>query len=573
VARPAVVAVLLVEDNPGDARLVELMLSEVDSATFKITRAGRLGEALDTLAGEEFDVVLLDLSLPDASGLDGVNAMRSAAAYLPVVVLSGMNDEDVALNAIQGGAEDYLVKGQGDGDLISRVVRYAIERKRTEERLAYLSQYDSLTGLANRILFEDRLQQALARAERDDSLVALMSLDLDRFKDFNDALGHGFGDMMLKTVADRLKECVREGDTVARLGSDEFGIELDGIEDAQAVAQVARRISDSLSEPFTIYEQEIFLTVSIGIAVKSSSEPQDLMKDANAALQRAKETGRNNYQFFAPEMNIQAFERLAMESRLRYAVDRDELDLHYQPQVEVSTGRVVGVEALLRWRHPELGVVSPAKFIPVLEETGLILPVGEWVIKTACEQIRAWKDVGLPTMRVAVNLSAQQFRQQDLPEIVFRSLRDARLEPENLELEITESILMEDSEESNAKLEKLKLGRGLRISIDDFGTGYSSLAYLKRFPIDVLKIDQSFIREMDEDSDDAAIVAAIIMLAHNLRLEVVAEGVETEAQLNFLRRKDCDQVQGYYLSRPLPAGDFARLLEENENLIISDAAG
>ncbi len=549
------------------------MLSEVDTTVFEITRARKLGEALDALDGQEFDVVLLDLSLPDASGLDGVNAMRSAAAYLPVVVLSGMNDEDLALNAIQGGAEDYLVKGQGDGDLVSRAVRYAIERKRAEERLAYLSQYDSLTGLANRVLFEDRFQQALARADRDGTLVALMSLDLDRFKDFNDALGHGFGDMLLKTVAARLKECVREGDTAARLGSDEFGIVLDGIEDARVAAQVARRASELLSEPFTIHGQEMILTVSIGIAVRYSSESQDLMKDANAALQRAKETGRNNYQFFAPEMNIQAFERLAMESRLRHAVDRGEFELHYQPQVEVSTGIVVGAEALLRWRNPEYGLVSPAKFIPVLEETGLILPVGEWVIKTACGQMRAWQDAGLPTTRVAVNLSAQQFRQQDLSEIVSRSLRDAMLEPENLALEITESILMEDSEESNTRLEKLKFDRGLRVSIDDFGTGYSSLAYLKRFPIDVLKIDRSFVREMYEDSDDAAIVAAIIGLAHNLRLEVVAEGVETEAQLDFLRRKNCDHVQGYYLSYPLPAEEFAALLKENENLFISDAAG
>ncbi|HET7479609.1 MAG TPA: EAL domain-containing protein [Rubrobacteraceae bacterium] len=572
VARRSGVKVLLVEDNPGDARLVSILLSEVSPNTFDISHAGRLGEAFEHLERSEFDVVLLDLSLPDSSGLEAVDAMQGVAPYLPLVVLSGMDDEQMALEAIQSGAEDYLVKGRGDGDLISRAIRYAIQRKKAEERLAYLSQYDSLTGLANRALFQDRLTQAVARAEREGEMVALLSLDLDRFKDFNDALGHGFGDMLLKTAANRLQGCVREGDTVARLGSDEFGIVLEDVPDVQFVASVAQRISAELTEPFTVHGQEMFLSAGMGIAVRPPSEADALIRDASAALQRAKAAGPDNYQFFSPEMNVEAFERLAFESSLRRALERGEFELHYQPQVDLSTGRIVGAEALLRWNHPELGLISPAKFIPVLEETGMILEIGAWVIQTACSQSRAWRDDGLPGIRVAVNLSAKQFEQQDLSAVVSGALEETGLSPDDLELEITESLLMQDSEESNAKLGRIKSERGVRVSIDDFGTGYSSLAYLKRFPIDALKVDQSFIRDLTEGSDDAAIVAAIIGLAHSLRLAVIAEGVETAAQLEYLRRQGCDEAQGYYLSRPVPAAGFATLLRDAGTFLDSSEA-
>ncbi len=568
-----ILRVLLVEDNPGDARLVELLLSEVISPTFDIVRVATLGEAFERVTENDFDVALLDLSLPDASGIDSVNALQSAAPYLPLVVLSGMADEEIALRAIQGGAEDYLVKGLGDGALISRSIRYAIERKKAEERLTYLSQYDPLTGLANRALFQDRLSQALARAERDGEMVALIALDLDRFKDFNDALGHGFGDMLLKTAAIRLQECVRDGDTVARLGSDEFGIVLENVSDVQFASSVAQNISATLTQPFEIHGQEMFLSAGMGIAVRPPSEADGLMRDANAALQRAKAAGPDNYQFFSPEMNVEAFERLAFESSLRRALEREEFELHYQPQINLSDGRIVGAEALLRWRHPELGLVSPGRFIPVLEETGMILEVGAWVMETACSQARAWRNAGLPNIRMAVNLSARQFEQKNLGRIIAMTLESAGLTPDTLELEITESLLMDDPEESNAKLEAIKNQYGVRVSIDDFGTGYSSLAYLKRFPIDVLKVDQSFVRDLTEDSDDAAIVTAIIGLAHNLRLEVIAEGVETAAQLDYLRSQGCDEAQGYFFSRPVPAAEFALLLARGETFPGSEEAG
>lgn len=560
--RLTTVRVLLVEDNPGDARLVELLLSDVVNSAFDIVRAATLGEAFERLNKNEFDVALLDLSLPDASGLDSVTALQSAAPYLPLVVLSGMADEDVALRAIQGGAEDYLVKGLGDGALISRSIRYAIERKKAEVRLAYVSQYDSLTGLANRALFQDRLSQAVARAERDGEMVALISLDLDRFKDFNDALGHSFGDMLLKTAATRMQECVRDGDTVARLGSDEFGIILEDVSDVRFAASVAQKISAVLTEPFTIQGQEMYLSAGMGIAVRPPSEADGLMRDANAALQRAKAAGPDNYQFFSSEMNVEAFERLAFESSLRRALEREEFELHYQPQVDLLTGRIVGAEALLRWNHPEQGVVSPARFIPVLEQTGMIFAVGVWVMETACKQTREWRDRGLvPDLRISVNLSAKQFAQRDLGEIISGILERTGLDPDALELEVTESLLMEDTEESNLKLRQLKADRGVRVSIDDFGIGYSSLAYLKRFPLDVLKIDRSFVRDLTVDPDDAAIVSAIVALARNLRLKVIAEGVETAAQLEYLRRQSCDEAQGYYFSRPLPADEFVHLLE------------
>jgi diguanylate cyclase (GGDEF)-like protein len=562
---PPDIKVLLVEDNPGDARLVEFMLEEVDSYRFEIRRAVRLEEALDLLlgAGEDFDVALLDLSLPDAQGLEAVNRLREADLRLPLVVLSGLDDEGAALSALGSGAEDYLVKGRGGGDLVARAIRYAIERKKAEERLSFLSQYDPLTGLANRVLLLDRLAQACARVEREGTSVALLFLDLDRFKAVNDALGHEFGDALLKTVALRLGELIKEGDTVARMGSDEFAVVLEGFEDVQEVAPVVREIFESVSRPFSFRGHEVFTTASAGVAVLPPSSEESLITDAVAAMERAKEQGRDNYQFFTREMNVQAFERLAMESSLRRALDREEFELHYQPQVELSTGRIVGVEALLRWRHPDLGVVSPGQFIPILEETGLIVPVGEWVLGRACDQAHAWQEAGMPPLRVAVNLSGRQFA-HDIAGGVSGALGAAGLSPDCLELEITESLLMQNAEASVAMLEELKSGQGIRISVDDFGTGYSSLAYLRRFPLDVLKIDRSFVRDVVDDPDSAAIVAAIIVLAHNLRLKVIAEGVETPEQLAYLREQGCDEVQGHYFSTALPAPEVTDLIREND---------
>jgi diguanylate cyclase len=566
VARRAPVRVLLVEDNPGDARLVEILLSETGQE-FDVRHVGTLGEALDEL-DQPFGVVLLDLSLPDSAGLQTVERMRRAAPELPLVVLSGRDDEEVALQALHGGAEDYLVKGQGDGDLISRSIRYSIERKLAEENLARLAQYDPLTGLANRALFHDRLEHAVARYERHEGMLALLFLDLDRFKAVNDTLGHIGGDELLRQVANRIKARTRESDTVARLGGDEFAIIIEDVVEARDAARVADDLVKILSEPFVVNDHEIPVGVSIGIAVSPPSKGDRLLKDADAAMYRAKREGGNNHQFYTEEMNVQASERLMLERDLTYALDREELMLHYQPQVDLATGEVVGAEALLRWQHPERGLVQPAAFIPVLEETGRIVPVGEWVLLEACRQASAWHDAGLAPIRIAVNLSARQLGRVSLVYAVGHALEESGLDPGCLELEITESLLVENSEAGLRSVELLKKGvRGLSISIDDFGTGYSSLSRLKALPIERLKIDRSFIDGVTTDPGDAAITETVILLAHRLHLQVTAEGVETAEQLAFLRERGCDEAQGFYFSRPLPAHEFVRLLDGTRNLL------
>jgi len=562
------IKVLLVEDNPGDALLVRMLLEEVGASKLDLTEVGLLGEALERLVEEDFGVVLLDLSLPDSQGLDTVNQVRVVAPEAPIVVLSGLDDEEMALQALQSGAQDYLVKGQGDGDLIARSIRYAIERKKAEEKLAYLAQYDHLTGLANRALFQDRLEQALARAERSGYMVALMFLDLDRFKAVNDTLGHAAGDTLLETVARRIEGHVRESDTVARLGGDEFAIILEDLSDARDAFPVARKVLDIVSEPIVLDGHEIPMVASLGVAVRPPSEGNRLLKDADAAMYRAKRRGGNNYQFYTEEMNVQASARLALERDLRRALAREEFLLHYQPQVNLRTGHIAGAEALLRWRHPDRGLVSPAEFIPVLEDTGDIVKVGEWVMRTAYAQAKIWEEVGLAPLRMAVNLSARQFSQGDLVATVVDILEETELASYCLDTEATESLLMDDIQASTRMLNELKtVVGGLRISIDDFGTGYSSLYYLKNFPIDLLKIDQSFVRDIATDPDDAAIVGAVIGLAHNLGIEVIAEGVETGEQLAYLRERGCDEVQGFYCGRPLPPDEFVKLLERGGSLL------
>ncbi len=534
--------------------------------------AGRLGEALERLDRSVLDIILLDLSLPDSSGLETVDQVRMAAPRTPVVVLSGQDDEETALQALQSGVEDYLVKGRGDGELIARSIRYAIERKKAEEKfqeeLAYLAQYDPLTGLANRTLFQDRLEQALARAQRDGDMVALMFLDLDRFKAVNDTLGHAGGDALLREVAKRIEGRVRESDTVARLGGDEFAIILEALSDARDAALVGRGILDVLLEPLVLDGHEIPVAASLGIAVWPLSGRDRLLKDADAAMYRAKKQGGNNHQFYTEEMNVQASAHLALERDLRRALDREEFLLYYQPQVQLATGKIVGAEALLRWRHPDRGLVSPAEFIPVLENTGYIVKVGKWVLRTACRQGKAWQDSGLAPLRMAVNLSARQFGQGDLIGTIAGILKETGLDSHHLELEITESLLMEDVHANSQVLNELKTAVvGTRVSMDDFGTGYSSLYRLKTFPIDRLKIDQSFVRDLPTDPDDKAITTAIIRLAHDLRLKVIIEGVETEEQLACLRERGCDEAQGYYFSRPLPPDEFAELLKREVSLL------
>jgi len=420
--------------------------------------------------------------------------------------------------------------------------------------IEHLAYHDALTGLPNRPLFVDRLIVALAQAHRGNQKLAVFFLDLDRFKDINDSLGHSVGDTLLKAVAERVRRCVREGDTVARFGGDEFTLLIPRIESVEDAAKIAQKIIETLKIPFFIHDRELFATTSIGISIfpGDGQDPETLVRNADAAMYRAKDQGRDNYQLYAPAMNERALERLALENMLRKALANDELVLFYQPIVDLVTRRIVGAEALIRWQHPELGLLSPAHFISVAELSGLIIPIGEWVLRTACRQLRAWQRKYDPALSMSVNLSARQFQQPDLVGQIRGAIADTGVEPRLVELEITESNAMQNAENTIYTLRELKT-LGVRIAMDDFGTGYSSLNYLKRFPIDTLKLDQSFVTGIRTDGSDAAIVSAVISMAHSLHLEVVAEGVESEEQLAFLALQRCDRIQGFLFSEPLPA--------------------
>lgn len=553
--------VILVEDDEEDFIITRDLLSEIGKDRIDLEWVSNFRVALEMMGSDQPDVYLVDYHLGEHNGMEFLREAMANGCRAPVILLTGKGNHEVDVEAMKAGAADYLVKGTIDPSSLERSIRYAVERKQAEARLAYMAQYDHLTGLANRTLLMDRLTRALARAERSDQQMGLLFIDMDRLKDINDTLGHDVGDRLLKDVAGRLSGCVRKVDTVARLGGDEFAIVLEGISHVGNVTTVAQKILDVIAQPYTLNGQEVFVTVSIGITVYPfvNDNIDNLLNDADAAMYSAKKQGGNCYRVYTSDMNSEAFERLSLETSLRHALERKELMLYYQPQMNLSTGKTSGMEALLRWNHPELGLVPPDKFIPIAEETGLIVPIGEWVVRTACAQNRAWQDAGLPPLRVAVNLSARQCRQKDLVETISLILKETGMDPRFLELELTEGVLIENTHTTNSILAEIR-DLGVQISIDDFGTGYSSLSYLKRLPINTLKIDISFIRDITADPDDGAIATAIIALAHSLRLKVVAEGVETEAQLAFLRDQGCDDIQGFLFSRPLSAEAFERWL-------------
>lgn len=436
------------------------------------------------------------------------------------------------------------------------------ERKTLEKQLEHQALHDGLTGLPNRSLFVDRLDQALARADRHQGKVAVLFLDVDNFKVVNDSLGHDAGDKLLIEMSRRLRACIRPGDTVARLGGDEFTILLEEVDDSSDAVLVAERIAEELQTPFDLEGQEIFASTSIGIALGdlAKNRPANLLRDADLAMYRAKDTGRAHYEVFEPSMNTQARERLKMANDLRRALEQDELRVYYQPQVSLETGRIIGMEALVRWEHPERGLLKPSEFVGIAEETGLILPLGQRVLEMACRQARSWQELRADTPAICVNLSARQFQRLDLVDDIFRVLRESALEPSSLVLEITESVVMQDARSTIATFEGLT-SLGARLAIDDFGTGYSSLSYLRRFPVDYLKIDRSFVEKLGKDPDDAVITSGIIGLAHTLGIRVIAEGTETAAQLTWLRELECDLAQGDYFSEPLPSEAATTLLK------------
>jgi diguanylate cyclase (GGDEF)-like protein/PAS domain S-box-containing protein len=680
---------LLVEDNLGDARLLREMLNEQGLHDTELTHVEHLSTAEIHLAGSEVDIILLDLGLPDARGLDAVKRTHRAAPHVPLVVLTGMDDEVLAAQSLQEGAQDYLIKNQIDGRSLLRSLRYSIERKSMEEALfeekeraevtlkciadgvvctdisenitflnlaaekmtgwplleaagrptgqvlrilnatshepilnpmerartnathlpsnsilaqrdgleipvedsvalihdregqatgavivlrdvsaaramadqmTHSAEHDFLTGLPNRLLFNDRVTQAITMAPRHMKKVAILFLDLDGFKHINDSLGHPAGDKLLKSIATRLVDCVRNSDTVSRQGGDEFVVLLSEVERPEDTAITARRMLQAVAEAHSISGHDLYVTTSIGVSVYPDDGPdaETLIKNADTAMYQAKENGRQSYQFFKPAMNVRAVERQSLEEGLRRALERREFEVHYQPKINLNTGQIAGAEALLRWRHPSCGLVSPAKFIPVAEDCGLILPIGKWVLHEACQQAQTWITAGLPLGMMAVNVSAREFRNEHFLEGIFTTLEETALDPKFLELELTESVLMKHAESAQSILKALR-ARGVQVAVDDFGTGYSSLSYLSRFPIDALKIDQSFVRQITQQQE-STIVTAIISMGRSLKLRVVAEGVETSEELAFLQAQECDEAQGYYFGRPVSSQLFAKLL-------------
>jgi diguanylate cyclase (GGDEF)-like protein len=501
------------------------------------------------------------------------NAVTGLTMLLAVIALSYYFSRRIVkpIQVISNAAKDIaqgklgtrvMVEGPEEIIEVANQFNYMLDvRKDAVERLSHLAQYDVLTGLPNRVLFRDRLEQAMERSKRSETLVALMFIDLDRFKEINDTLGHFIGDRVLQEVAERLRLLLRGEDTIARIGGDEFTVVMESIHHISQINMMAQKIKDALSQPLLIDDREIFISASVGITVYpfDVDDIDELLKNADIAMYQAKKNGGNDHSFFVAEMNTHTSERLDIESRLRHALDKNQLILHYQPQVNIRSGHIVGVEALIRWHDEELVSIEPSSFIPLAEETGLIIPIGEWVLQTACAQNKAWQDAGCAPITMAVNFSPRQFRQMNLLESITRVLTETRLDPRYLELEITEGTIMHQAEKSIVVLEKLHK-MGVRISVDDFGTGYSSLSYLKRFPVHKLKIDQSFVRGINVDMNDVAIISAVIAMARSLNLMTIAEGVETAEQLAFLDSLQCGEYQGYYFAKPMPAEEIFRLL-------------
>lgn len=564
--------ILIVDDES----FVRNLLNQILSETHTCTTAGSAEEALSLIKSESFDLIVSDINLGGMSGIELIPQVAELAPDTVIMVISGNQTIDSAIQAIRSGAYDYIKKpfelehvkiavdrALKHRSLLAEKRRYddhleELVRKRTEE-LNYLSYYDVLTSLPNRTLFEDRLSQALVLVQ-DDQRVALLFVSLDGFKKVRDTIGQAQGNHILREVAQRLLAQVQEGSTVARFEGDEFAVLLIQIPDADEAAEVTQNIRTALKLPINAGDNEIFITTSIGISLfpDDGKDVQTLLKNAGVALLRAQESGGDSYQFYTPGMNTSALKRLSFENNLRYALDRGEFQMYYQPKLDINTRKIIGMEGLIRWLHPEMGMVSPAQFIPVAEDTGLIVPIGEWILYTACHESKVWIDRGFD-LNLSVNLSARQFQQPDLAESIITIVKAAEFDPKRLDLEVTESVIMKNAESAIQTLGKLR-DANIKISIDDFGTGYSSLGYLKRLPIDILKIDKSFIDDVTTNENDAALVVAIITLAHNLNLRVVAEGVETEDQLKFLQDLKCDEWQGYLFSKPVPAEEFGKLL-------------
>ncbi|GJL56358.1 MAG: hypothetical protein NPIRA02_34900 [Nitrospirales bacterium] len=553
--------ILVIDDNIADVHLTHEMLKEGLGTQFTFSHASEVCIARTYMQNQTFDIILLDLNLPDSIALDTLRELRQTHARAATLIMSGLQDEALAVQAVQSGAQDYLIKGQINSQALSRAIRYAVERHRAQEQVTHQAHYDHLTGLANRGLFYERLHYALARCHRNDAAIALLFLDLDHFKTINDTFGHESGDQVLKTVAGRLRKCIREVDTGVRMGGDEFAVLLDEVVSVDDVGTIAERILNLIAQPMVVLERELHITGSVGVTIYpwDCATAQDLLKHSDTAMYRAKAQGGNNFQFYTAGMQSSPLDRTTINVELRRALTKGEFLLHYQPQMDLRTQHIVGMEALLRWQHPYQGMISPMHFIPKAEESGIIVPIGEWALQTASKQAKQWEREGLPVPPISVNLSARQVHQRNLPAVIEQILQTTQLAPHALQVELTESFLIHETPSTLAMLRDLK-AMGVQIYIDDFGVGYASLRYLKTFPLDGLKLDQSLITDLDTDMNNAAIVKAILALAHTLGLKVIAEGVETQTQADFLAEHACDAIQGFWVTPPIPAHESRQWL-------------
>ena len=567
--------IMMVDDEPTTLEVLETFLEGEGYENFiSVTDST---QALRLLAEERPDVLLLDVVMPNVTGLEILSAMRDdeALQLIPVIILTSSTEAETKLKGLELGATDFLNKPVDPSELALRL-RNTLAAKAYRDRLAY---YDGLTGLPNRRLFVERLERTLKRVKTQSIECAVLHIEIDRLKQINDTLGRSVCDALLRAIVDRLEmsvrpsdfvvppEALREVNALSRIGGGEFSVFLPGVGPIDRAPSVARRVLSNLIEPFQVEGHDLFVTANIGIAIypNDGENIEDLLSNAHIAMAHAKRGGQNDFYFYSESLNAELQERVSMENQLRGALDRGELLLHYQPKVDLRTGRIIGAEALMRWQHPELGLVPPVKFIPIAEDVDLIESFGEWALITACRQVRAWQDAGLSPIRVSVNVSSKQFRRGNLPETVRNALRESGVEGKYLILELTESVIMDRPQETAEMLRAIK-EMGVKISIDDFGTGYSSLSTLKRFPIDELKIDRSFVMGLPDAVDSAAIVTAIIGMAHTLALTVVAEGVEKKEQLEFLKERGCEEYQGYFWSKPVPATEWPALFErDNQN--------
>lgn len=563
--------ILLVEDNPSDIRILRQMLGEPGPYQFGVTHIDRCDNGLELAAEQSYDAYLIDLSLPDSRGLVTLEAFMEADPTTPVVVYSGQADEAQAIDAVRAGAKDYIVKGATDGTALQRCLVNAIERSRLENQIADLARQDDLTGLANRGQFHKNLEQALNRAERAGSMVALLFIDLDGFKLINDTYGHGVGDRLLKGVAERLADCVRKTDTAFRLGGDEFTVICEGLAELDAAAVVAQKVLDALAPPFEFDGYEMSVGGSIGISLfpNCANNAERLIRNADSAMYQAKELGRGRYQFFLPELNIRHFEQRRLFDSIDRAIKNDEFVLHYQPQFDLSSGTLAGAEALIRWNHPDMGLLGPNHFIPFAERSGLIDRLGEWVFRAANDQIKDWSNADLEPIRVWVNASTRQFGRPALGAKPGFKV-ESGVAPAHLGLECPEDLFTKRVEGADSKLAALK-SMGMEIAINDFATGQSALRRLRHMPIDVLKIDRSLVSSVCDDPDDAAVAGAIIAFGHALGLKVVAQGVETVEQMKFLRDQGCSRIQGHFVGKPLPADKFAACMRRSATTLPAPA--